>query len=164
MTPAVATRAKPHAKAAARPKSTAAPPSHFRSADECREVLERTLAAVDRSSRAGTRLRAAGLNLRIELVDLGAVCWVRATDDPKHYIQWRFDRRGRPKPRLVLKMDSATANAWLQGRESLPVALARRRVTFSGNARDALRYLPALKLVAERYRRLVRSEYPHLAI
>ena len=163
MGPAVATRAKPRAKAASRSKSVP-PPNAFRSADEAREVLERTLQAVDRSADAGTQLRAANLNIRIEVVDIGAVCWVRASDDPDHRIQWRFDRRGRSKPSLVLKMDSETANAWLQGRESIPMAIARRRMRCSGNARDALRYLPLLKLISERYRKLVRRDYPHLVI
>ena len=163
MSPAVATRGKARAKAASGARA-GAPPSGFRSADEAREVLERTLQAVDRSSDAGTRLRAANLNIRIEVVDLGAVCWVRAADDPDHRIQWRFDRRGRSKPSLILKMDSETANAWLQGRESIPMAIARRRMRCSGNARDALRYLPLLKLISERYRKLVRRDYPHLVI
>jgi hypothetical protein len=61
-------------------------------------------------------------------------------------------------------MDSEVANAWLQGRESVPVAIARRRMKYTGNARDALRYLPVLKVISERYRKVVRSDYPHLAI
>lgn len=162
MTPAVATRAKPRAKAAAGSKS-AAPHSRFRSADELRDVLERTLEAVERSS-AGTRLKAADLDIRVEVEDLGVVCWVRAAHDDDRRIQWRFDRRGKSKPGFVLMMDSETANAWLQGRESIPMAIARRRMRCSGNAREALRYLPLVKLISERYRKLVRAEYPHLAI
>jgi hypothetical protein len=164
MTQAVATRAKARAKAISRAGGGSAASPDFRSADELHEVLERTLTAVDRSSDAGTRLKAANLNIRVEVEDLGSVCSVRASDHPGHYIQWRFDRRGRPKPTLILIMDSATANAWLQGRESIPMAIARRRMRCSGNARDALRYLPLLKLISQRYRKLVRSDYPHLAI
>ena len=157
MTPAVATRPKSRTEAAAAQHD-------FRSADEMREVLERTLEAIDRSERAGTRLQAADLSLRVELSDLNAVISITASKEPGHYIQWRFDRRGKPKPRLVLKMDSEVANAWLQGRESVPVAIARRRMKYTGNARDALRYLPVLKVISERYRKVVRSDYPHLAI
>ena len=156
MAPAVATRTKPRSKAIAE--------HDFRSADEMREVLERTLEAVNRNARAGNQLRAAGLDMLVEVSDFKAVVRVRASDEPGHYIQWRFDRRGRPKPRLTLTMDSETANAWLQGRESIPMAIARRRMKCSGNARDALRYLPVLKLISQRYRKLVRSDYPHLAI
>ena len=157
MTPAVATRPKSRTKAAAAEHD-------YRSAAEMREVLERTLEAIDKNERAGTRLQAAGLSLRVELSDLKAVISIKASNEPGHYIQWRFDRRGKPKPRLVLRMDSEVANAWLQGRESVPVAIARRRMKYSGNARDALRYLPVLKVISERYRKVVRSDYPHLAI
>jgi hypothetical protein len=37
-------------------------------------------------------------------------------------------------------------------------------MTCSGEARSALLYLPALKLVAGPYRRVVSSAYPHLAL
>jgi hypothetical protein len=164
MTPAVATRAKARAKAISSAGSATAALPDFRSADELREVLERTLEAVERSSDAGTRLKAANLDIRVEVGDLGVVCWVKAAHDADRHIQWRFDRRGKSKPGFVLMMDSKTANAWFQGRESIPMAIARRRMRCSGNARDALRYLPLLKLISARYRKLVRSDYPHLAI
>ena len=157
MTPAVATRSKPRSKAIRAVHD-------FSSAEELREVIERTLEAVDKSKVAGTTLRAVGLSLCVEISDLKAVFSIKASTEPGHYIQWRFDRRGRPKPRLVLKMDSEVANAWLQGRESVPVAIARRRMKCTGNARDALCYLPVLKVISERYRKVVRSDYPHLAI
>ena len=157
MAATVATRPKAHSKAAVAVHD-------YRSADELREVIDRTFEAVDRNATSGAKLRAAGLSMRVEVSDLKAVVSVRASDDPGHYIEWRFDRRGRPKPKLVLWMDSETANAWLQGRESIPMALARRRMKCSGNARDALRYIPVLKLISERYLKLVRSDYPHLAI
>ena len=157
MAATVATRPKAHSEAA-----LAA--SGYRSADELREVLDRTLEAVDKSKTAGATLRAAGLSMRVEVRDLKTVVTLSASDDPEHHITWRFDRRGRQKPRFVLTMDSETANAWLQGKESVPMAIARRRMKCSGDARDALRYLPALKVVSKRYRRLVRSDYSHLAI
>ena len=157
MAPAVATRS-------AKRGSTAANVQDYHSASELREVIERTLEAVDKSTTAGNSLRAAGLSLRVEVSDLKAVFSIRVSNEPGHYIHWRFDRRGRPKPRLTLRMDSEVANAWLQGRESVPVAIARRRMKYTGNARDALRYLPVLKVISERYRKVVRSDYPHLAI
>jgi hypothetical protein len=158
MATAVATRPKP------RTKADSATAHRFRSADEMREVIERALEAVDRSATAGTALRAAGLSMRLELSDLKAVVTLMASDEPGHYIQWRFDRRGRQKPRLVLKMDSEVANAWLQGRMSLALAIARGRAKCLGGARDALRLLPTIKVISHAYRKLVRSDYPHLAI
>jgi hypothetical protein len=163
MSPAVATRPEPRPRSPRRGR-TPAGESTYRSGDELREVVGRTLEAVNRSATSGAALRAAGLNIRIEVPDLGAVVAVRASEDPTKYIEWRFDRRGRPGPSLVLRMDSEVANAWLQGRESIPMAIARRRMRCSGNARDALRYLPVLKVISKSYRSVVRSDYPHLAI
>ena len=78
---------------------------------------------------------------------------VAAGDDPDHPIRWSFDGRPRWSPRLELEMDSEVANAYLQGRESLAIAMARRRVRCRGEARVALLYLPAIRLICEPYRR-----------
>ena len=61
-------------------------------------------------------------------------------------------------------MDSDVANRYLQGKESLAVAMARRRVRTRGDRSVALLYVPALRLVCEPYRRVVAADYPHLAI
>ena len=52
--------------------------------------------------------------------------------------------------KLVLAMDSATANAYLQGRESLAVGIARGRVGARGDPRRRCVYLPLLRLSASR--------------
>jgi hypothetical protein len=61
-------------------------------------------------------------------------------------------------------MSSAVANSFLQGRESLPVAIARKRVRCRCEARAALLFLPALRLLSAPYRELIESDYPHLAL
>jgi len=157
MTSAVATRPNLRGRASSAEHD-------YLSADEMREVIGRALETVDRNARAGNMLRAAGLNILIEIPNLKSVISVRASNEPGHYIRWRFDRRGKPKPNFVLTMSSDVANAWLQGRESIAMAIVRRRMKCSGSARDALRYVPVLKVISQRYRKLVRSDYPHLAI
>ena len=131
-------------------------------ASEFREVLDGTMRELDADERAGPVMRAAGLSLRLELTDLDLVLRVRPSDDPEHHVTWDFDDDGTAK--LDLAMDSATANAYLQGRESIAIAIARGRVRCAGESRVALLFLPALRLVAEPYRRLVRERYPHLAL
>jgi hypothetical protein len=44
------------------------------------------------------------------------------------------------------------------------VAIARGQVQANGDARSALLYLPATKLITDSYRRLVAAEYQHLAL
>jgi len=131
-------------------------------AEEFREVLDRALRDLDRDDRSGPLLRAAGLSLRIELTDLGLVVRIWADHGDEH-LRWSFGESDDP-PKLDLRMDSETANAYLQGQESLAIAIARGKVRCSGESRVALLYLPAMRLVVEPYRRQVRERYPHLAL
>jgi hypothetical protein len=132
-------------------------------AEEFREVLDRALRELDGDERAGPLLRAAGLSLRIELTDIDLVLRIAAAGDSEHHLRWSFGDMDEPA-KLDLRMDSATANAYLQGKESLAIAIARGKVRSSGESRFALLYLPALRLVVDPYRRLVRERYPHLAL
>lgn len=132
-------------------------------ADELREVLDRALADLDADERSGAVLRATGLELRLELTDLDLVVRVEASDEPGRHVRWAFADDGRGA-KLDLRMDAATANAYLQGQESLPIAIARGRVKCSGGSKIALLYLPVLRLVAEPYRRWAGELHPHLAI
>jgi hypothetical protein len=133
------------------------------SADELREVLDRALRELDSDQRAGPLLRAAGLSIRIEMTDIDLVVRVAAAEDHDHHLRWSFGDDAEPA-KLTLRMDSATANAYLQGKESLAIAIARGKVRTAGDSRVALLYLPAMRLVAEPYRRLVAERYPHLSL
>ena len=59
-------------------------------------------------------------------------------------------------------MPAAVANRYLQGRESLAIAIARGEVSCKGEPRTALLYLPAARLLGEPYRRVVEAEFPAL--
>ena len=132
-------------------------------ANEFREVLDRALRELDHDERSGPLLRAAGLSVRIELTDLDLVLRVVASEEGDHHLRWSFDDTDEPA-KLVLRMDSETANAYLQGKESLAIAIARGKVRTSGDSRVALLYLPAMRLVVEPYRRSVRERFPHMAL
>ena len=126
-------------------------------------MLDRALNEVDADQRSGPLLRAAGLSVRIEMSDIDLVLHVAASEDYDHHLRWTFADKGKPA-KLTLQMDSATANAYLQGKESLAIAIARGKVRIAGDSRVALLYLPAMRLVVEPYRRLVQERYPHLAL
>jgi hypothetical protein len=131
---------------------------------ELRQLLDEVLAEVDADERAGPLLRAAGLRLRFQFTDLGLVLNVTTTEEPGHHLRWRFSDQVDWEPKLELRMDSAVANAYLQGRESLAIAIARGRVKAKGDSRHALLYVPALRLIVEPYRRRVHDTAPHLAL
>jgi len=136
----------------------------FRSADELHEVFARLFETLNRDDRVGPLLQAARLRMRIVCPDVRGVIQVWPGEDSGAYLEWRFDRRGGVKPQLELTMDSDVLNEWMQGRESVPMAIAHRRMKCSGEARVALLYLPAVKLIAGPYRRLIKSAYAHLVL
>lgn len=134
------------------------------SAAEFRELLDEALSELDADERSGPMLRAAGLRMRFEFTDLGLVLNVAASDEPAHHLRWEFSDAVDWEPKLTLRMGSRIANSYLQGKESLAIAIARGRIRFDGDTRCALVYVPALRLVVGPYRRLVRREYPHLLV
>jgi hypothetical protein len=134
------------------------------SATEFRELLDEALSELDADEKSGPLLRAAGLRMRFDFPDLGLVLNVAASEEPDHHLRWEFSDAVGWEPKLSLRMDSRIANAYLQGKESLAIAIARGRVRLKGDTRCALLYVPALRLVVGPYRRLVRQEYPHLLV
>jgi hypothetical protein len=134
------------------------------SATEFRELLDEALSELDADEKSGPLLRAAGLRMRFDFTDLGLVLNVTASEEPAHHLRWEFSDAVDWEPKLSLRMDSRIANAYLQGKESLAIAIARGRIRFNGDTRCALVYVPALRLVVGPYRRLVRRQYPHLLV
>ncbi|HEX2468491.1 MAG TPA: hypothetical protein VHJ54_09815 [Solirubrobacterales bacterium] len=133
-------------------------------ASELPELLDRTLTELDRDERLGPLIRATGMRLRLECPDVGLVLNVAASDSPDRHIRWAFSDDVDWEPRLELQMASDVANAYLQGKESLAVAIARGKVRCKGESRIALLYVPATRLIVEPYRRVVRDLHPDLVL
>jgi hypothetical protein len=134
------------------------------SATEYRALLDQALSELDADDKSGPLLRAAGLRIRLEFPDLDLVLNVAASEEPAHHLRWSFSDAVDWQPKLSLRMDSRIANAYLQGKESLAIAIARGRVRFAGDTECALRYVPTLRLIVAPYLRLVRRQYPHLLV
>jgi hypothetical protein len=131
---------------------------------EFRGLLDEVLTEVDDDDRAGPVLEATGLRMRFRFPDLGLALSVRASDRADRHLEWSFVERPGWEPKLELEMDSEVANGYLQGKESLAIAIARGKVRCRGEARVALAYLPAVKLLVEPYRKVITSEHPRLAL
>lgn len=134
------------------------------SATEFRELLDAALLELDADEQAGPLLRSTGMRVRFDFRDLAMVLNVAASEEPGHHLRWEFSDAVDWEPKLNLSMDWQVANAYLQGKESLAIAIARGRVRWNGDTRCALLVVPALRLVVAPYRRLVRREYPHLLV
>ncbi len=130
--------------------------------EDFRAALERALAEADRDERIGPRLRATRMRLRFEFPDCGMVLNVAAESDSE--LRWAFSDEADWRPQLELRMDSAVANRYLQGRESLAIAIARGRARCLGSSRVALLCLPAARLICEPYRRVIEQSFPELVV
>lgn len=129
-----------------------------------RQLLDGTLYELDGDDRHGPLVRASGIRMRMVIDDAGLTLDVAASPDDERNIEWSFDGALDGEPKLTLAMDSATANAYLQGVESLAIGIARGRVRFRGESNCALVFLPILRLAVEPYRRLIRAQHPALAL
>jgi hypothetical protein len=129
--------------------------------DDLKGAVERTFTAVDADERLGPLIGATKLRMRIEITDLDLAINVAAAEGD-HNLTWSFADDPGWQPKLVLRMPAEVCNRYLQGRESLAIAIARGEVRCSGESRTALLYLPAARLLAEPYRRVVEDEYPAL--
>ena len=134
----------------------------FASPDELREVLDKTFAIMNEDDHMGPKLKAADTPQRFEFSDLGLSVSVRPSREGEEgNLLWVWGEADF-EPRVRMTMDSATANRYFQGKENVPIALARRRIKAGGDVKAALALLPITKPVFERYRAMVESDYPHL--
>lgn len=129
---------------------------------EFRAALEEALARADADPRIGPMIGATKLRLRLVFSDCGLALNIAASEG-EHNLAWSFDEHPGWPPKLELEMDAAVANRYLQGSESLAIAIARGQVRVRGESRTALRYLPAARLLCEPYRQVVEAGYPALA-
>lgn len=134
----------------------------FESVGEMREVLTLLLDELDRDSELGQRLRAAQLSYRYVFPDLGLALNVISSDEASHNVRWSFSEQAEWEPRLTMEMSSEVANAYLQGRENLAIAMARGRIRCSGDARVAIRLLPLNREISGCYRELLGRHHEHL--
>jgi hypothetical protein len=130
---------------------------------EFRAALESALERAAADDRVGPLLRAAGLRIRFEFPDADLVLNVATADDGERRLVWSFSDDVEWPPKLELTMNSAVANRFLQGQESLAIALARGEAKCRGESKTALLYLPATRLLCEPYRKVVQAGYPALA-
>jgi hypothetical protein len=130
--------------------------------DELRAALDQALAASDADESIGPRIRATGLRMRFDLPDAAIVLYVRAGGEREPNLVWSYDEAPDWRPRLELEMSAEVANHYLQGRESLAIAIARGQVRCRGESRAALAYLPAARLICEPYRRVIAAGFPDL--
>jgi hypothetical protein len=132
------------------------------SVENFRAALELALTEADEDERLGPLLSATHLRMRFEFTDADLGLSV-AAGEGGHNLSWSFGDAPWPA-RMVLALPIAVANGFLLGAESLAIAIAHGQVRCTGEARAALRYLPATRLLAGAYRRVVERDFPDLLV
>ena len=139
--------------------------SPFQSPKEFREVMDRVFTMMSEDPEMGPRLRDADVPQRFEFEDFDQVMNVRAGKaDEEANLHWEWTDEVDWRPRVRMTMSSETANRYFQGKESVALAIARRRIKTGGDIRASLALIPITKPIYERYRALVAADYPHLAL
>jgi hypothetical protein len=138
--------------------------SPFKSSKEFREVMDKIFTMMSEDPEMGPPLRDADVPQRFEFEDLDLVMNIRAGKRGEDAnLRWEWTDEVDWSPRVRMTMSSETANRYFQGKENVPLAIARRRIKTGGDIRASLALIPITKPIFARYRALVEEEYPHLA-
>ena len=139
--------------------------AEFRSGKEFREVMDKVFTLMSTDPELGPQLRDARVPQRFEFPDQDAVVNITYDDSGgDQNLRWVWSDEVDWKPTVEMTMDSDVANKYFQGKENVPMALARRRIKSSGDVKAALKLMPITKPVFGQYRALVERDYPHLVV
>jgi hypothetical protein len=137
----------------------------FKSPDEFREVMDRIFTMMSEDPEMGPKLRDADVPQRFEFGDVDLVVNIRAARDTEEgNLHWEWSDDVDWEPRVRMEMSSEVANKYFQGKENVPIALARRRIKSGGDMKAALSLIPITKPIYARYRAVAEEEYPHLVV
>ena len=139
--------------------------AEFTSEDEFIEAMDAVFSMMSEDPDMGPKLRDADVPQRFEFTDLDLVVNIRAAaegEDGNLYWEWSDDVGWDPKVKMA--MSSETANKYFQGKENVPIALARRRIKSGGDVKAALSLIPITKPIYARYRDYLSEQHPHLLV
>ncbi len=137
----------------------------FSSAEEFRTCMDAVFSMMDEDPAMGPALRDADVPQRFEFDDLDLVVNIRAArPDEDANLRWTWSDDVDWTPKVRMTMSSETANKYFQGKENVPVALARRRIKSGGDMKAALKLIPITKPVYAKYRAYLEAEHPHLVV
>jgi hypothetical protein len=138
--------------------------SAFESPEEFREVMDRVFELMSTDPDMGPKLRDAETPQRFVFPDVDKVVNItfNDADGDENNLRWEWTDDVDWEAEVEMKMDSAVANKYFQGKENIAMAIARRRIKTSGNVKKALALVPITKPVFDQYRAMLEKEYPHL--
>ncbi|HEX4345492.1 MAG TPA: hypothetical protein VHZ31_08025 [Solirubrobacteraceae bacterium] len=139
--------------------------AEFNSPAEFRTVMDRIFTLMSEDADMGPKLRDADVPQRWEFEDVDLVVNIRAARPGEDgCLHWEWSDDVDWKSRVQMKMSSETANKYFQGKENVPLAIAKRKIKTGGDMKAALALIPITKPVYPQYRAVVEAEYPHLRL
>ncbi len=127
--------------------------------------MDRLFALMSDDPEMGPALRDADVPQRFEFDDVDLVMNVRARKPGEDAnLHWEWTDEVEWEPRVQMKMSSEVANRYFQGKENIPLAIARRRIKTGGDIKASLALIPITKPVYARYRAMLAEQYPHLVV
>ena len=139
--------------------------AEFSSPKEFRAVMDRIFTLMSEDPGMGPKLRDADVPQRFEFDDLDAVVNIRAAQEGEPgNLHWEWSDDVDWKSKVQMKMSSETANKYFQGKENVPIAIARRRIKTSGDVKAALALIPITKPVYAQYRAYLSEHHPELLV
>jgi hypothetical protein len=135
----------------------------FRSAQEFREVMDKTFSLMSEDPEMGPKLRDADVPQRFEFPDVDLVMNIRAAQEGEEgNLHWEWTDDVSWSPKVKMTMSSETANKYFQGKENVAMAIARRRIKTGGDVKAALALIPITKPLEAMYADMIAADYPHL--
>ncbi len=139
--------------------------AEFNSPKEFQTVMDRVFKLMNDDPDMGPKLRDADVPQRWEFEDVDLVVNIRAARDGEDgNLHWEWSDDVDWKSKVQMKMSSETANKYFQGKENVPLAIAKRKIKTGGDMKAALALIPITKPVYPQYRAVVEQEYPHLKV
>ncbi|MDP4603255.1 MAG: hypothetical protein NWQ82_05890 [Solirubrobacteraceae bacterium] len=137
----------------------------FDSTEQFRAVIDGVMALMSEDPEMGPKLRDADVPQRFEFDDMDLVVNARAARQGEQgNLHWEWTDDVDWEPKVKLTMSSEVANRYFQGKENVPVAIARRRIKAGGDVKSALALIPITKPVYALYRSMLEADYPQLVV
>ena len=137
----------------------------FESDKQFRDAMDLVFRLMDEDPDMGPKLRDADVPQRFDFEDVDMVLNVRpARDGEPGNLHWEWTDDVDWEPKVKMKMSAETAVRYFQGKENIPIAIARRRIKTGGDVKASLALIPITKPVYAIYRDALEERYPHLVV
>ncbi len=132
----------------------------FKSKEEFVDIMDELFYIMSTDPKMGPKLAAARVPQRWEFTDFRLVLNVTYADAKSakkgHFLKWVWGEEDCDwESVVVMKMKSEVANRYFQGKENVPLAIARGRIKAGGSVPKALKLIPITKPIYRLYREML---------